>query len=78
MPLATALQGFSNNISEVTIPTVRQQGGLCPSGAHGDGTVQAGSSEAGSLGRWSGAHARAHGITHKWNNLETRCSSLPL
>ncbi|KAI7839909.1 hypothetical protein COHA_006389 [Chlorella ohadii] len=33
VPLATALQGFSNNISEVTIPTVRQQGGLCPSAA---------------------------------------------
>ncbi|PRW59507.1 hypothetical protein C2E21_1364 [Chlorella sorokiniana] len=33
VPLATALQGFANNISEVTIPTVRQDGGLCPSAA---------------------------------------------
>lgn len=40
MLLATALQGFSNNISEVTIPTVQQQGGLCPSGGGEDGAAR--------------------------------------
>ena len=36
VPLATTLQAFSSNISEVLVPsTVQQRDGMCPSGAWG-------------------------------------------